>query len=333
MNTVATARHAMATRFEIVLHGDHEPRLRAAAEEALEEIQRLDAQLSLYSPTSDISRLNASAAAGPVKVAPELFRLLRRAKTFHRETGGAFDITVGPLMRCWGFMRDTGRLPSDEELTEARQKAGMELIELDEKNFTVRFRRAGVMLDLGAIGKGYALERAADLLRETGITSAILHGGTSTVCAIGTPPDANAWMIGIEDPQNTGGAVGEAKRPLLAAIPLKDESLSVSAVWGKSFEIAGKTYGHVIDPRTGRPANNAVLAAVALPSATESDAFSTALLTLGREGLDSICELRPQARALVVAPTGDGGFTASARGIVLRADLQNSRTAPHGRSG
>ena len=185
----------MATRFEIALHGDDDPRLRAAAEEALDEIERLDAQLSLYRNTSEISRLNAAAAAGPVRVSPPLFQLLSRARDLHRETGGVFDITIGPLMRCWGFMRDTGRLPTDEALAAARERVGMELIELDEDQFTVRFRRDGVMLDLGSIGKGYALERAANLLRDAGVTSAILHGGTSTVCAIGTPPGASAWRV------------------------------------------------------------------------------------------------------------------------------------------
>ena len=104
----------MATRFEIALHGDDEPRLRAAAEEALDEIERLDAQLSLYRNTSEISRLNSAASAGPVRVSPPLFQLLARASDLHRETDGAFDITVGPLMRCWGFMRDTGRLPAED---------------------------------------------------------------------------------------------------------------------------------------------------------------------------------------------------------------------------
>lgn len=319
----------MATRFEIVLHGEDESRLRAAAEEALDEIQRLDALLSLYRATSDISRLNARAAAGPVKVAPELFQLLSCAKNFHQISAGAFDITVGPLMRCWGFMRDTGHFPKEEDLAAARRKVGMDLVELDESKFTVRFRLEGVMLDLGSIGKGYALERASVLLREAGVSSAILHGGTSTVCAIGAPPDASAWVIGIEDPAgkragtalrtDSGVSVG-AERALLAAISLRDESLSVSAVWGKSFSVGGKTYGHVIDPRAGRPVVGAVLAAVVLPSATESDALSTALLALGSSGLEKLCLWRPQARAMVVAPTDEGNFAASVRGISLRTD-------------
>ena len=193
MHTVAVARHAMATRFEIVLCGENEVSLRAAAEEALDEIERLDAQLSLYNPTSEISHINACASHGPVRVEPALFRLLQHAQRLSRETEGAFDITIAPLMRCWGFMRGAGKLPSPAEVADARSKAGMHLLELNENDFTVRAARAGVMLDLGAIGKGYALERATELLREAGVTSGLLHGGTSTVCAIGPPPDAEVW--------------------------------------------------------------------------------------------------------------------------------------------
>src|SRR5438874_4103276 len=201
MHTLAVARHAMATRFEIVLCGENEVSLRAAAEEALDEIERLDAQLSLYNPTSEISHINARASHGPVRVEPRLFRLLQHAQRLSRETEGAFDITVAPLMRCWGFMRGAGKLPSPAEVAEAREKAGMHLLELDESDYTIRLARAGVMLDLGSIGKGYALERATELLREAGVTSGLLHGGTSTVYALGAPPASNAWKVAVPKPE------------------------------------------------------------------------------------------------------------------------------------
>src|SRR2546426_131735 len=137
LKTVAVARQAMATRFEIVLHGENEVALRAAAEEAMDEIQRFEAQLSLYEPTSHISQINAQAAAGPVRVEPGLFRLLQHAERLSRETDGAFDITVAPLMRCWGFMRGAGQLPAPEAVGEARQKVGMHNVILNEKDFTV----------------------------------------------------------------------------------------------------------------------------------------------------------------------------------------------------
>lgn len=294
---VTLARHAMATRFEIVLHGGNPVALRAAGEEALDEIDRIEAQLSLYRDTSEIAHINARAAREPVRVTPPVFRLLEQARRLSEETGGAFDITIAPLVRCWGFMGGTGQMPSPKAVAAAREKIGWHLVELDPANFTVRFAREGVMLDLGAIGKGHAIERAAEILRDDGVTSAILHGGTSTVHAIGCPPEGDAWKVAIERPVEDSAT----PPPLLAAVPLKDESLSVSAVWGRSFQSGDKTYGHVIDPRTGQPAEAALLAAVVLPSATETDALSTALLTLGDAGLHRIAALRTGSRCLVVS--------------------------------
>src|SRR6185503_10192694 len=201
MTSVAVARHAMATRFEIVLHGENEVGLRAAAEEALDEIERLEAQLNLYQPTSEISHINARAAFEPVRVEPSLFRLLQHAQRLSEETDGAFDITVAPLMRCWGFMRGTGRLPDPADVAKALEQVGMRRVRLDEEHFAVSFAREGVMLDLGSIGKGYALERAAELLREAGIHSGLLHGGTSTVYALGQGPDSNPWKVAVPKPE------------------------------------------------------------------------------------------------------------------------------------
>lgn len=181
MPTVTLARNAMAARFEIVLHGDHAPTLRAAGEEALDEIARLENQLSLYRPGSEIAQLNARAAREAVQVTPEVLALLQHAQKLSTETGGAFDITIAPLVRCWGFMGATGRMPLPEEIAAAREQVGMEKVLLDAVNRTVRFTREGVMLDLGAIGKGYAVERATGFLREAGVTSALIHGGTSKI--------------------------------------------------------------------------------------------------------------------------------------------------------
>lgn len=331
MQTVAVALDAMATRFEIVLHGENPVALRAAGEEALAEIERLEARLSLFRPDSEIARINAHAAREPVRVTPEVLALLQHAQRLTAETGGAFDITVAPLMRCWGFHGGSGRVPSPEAIAAARACVGMNLVELDSREFTVRFAREGVMLDLGAIGKGYAVEQAAEILREAGVTSALIHGGTSTAYAIGTPPDAECWRVVIDRPDEAGRALlsaahfGALRTPapassVLAAVPLKDEALSVSAVWGKSFVAAGRVYGHELDPRSGWPADAAVLSAVATASATESDAFSTALITLGVAGHETISRLRPGLRTLVVARAA-GGLQIASRGIVLNEPL------------
>lgn len=310
MATITLARNAMATRFELVLHGDNPVALRSAGEEALAEIDRLEDQLSLYRPTSEIAHVNARAAKAPVMVTPEVFQLLAWAKRLTAETGGAFDITVGPLVRCWGFMGGHGHPANEAELAQARECVGIHLVELDAKERTVRFARPGVMIDLGAIGKGYALEKAVELLREAGVASALVHGGTSTAYAIGSPPGHDRWTIAIERPPETAAEASA----VISTVALKDEALSVSARWGRQFEESGVKYGHVLDPKTGRPASRAVLAAVVLPSATETDALSTALLTVGPEGHDAISQLRPAMRSLVLYAEGTG-FASSGRGV------------------
>lgn len=300
----------MATRFEIVLHGANPVSLRAAGEEALDEVDRIEALLSLYRPTSEIANVNARAAREPVRVSPEVFRLLERARELSAATGGAFDITIAPLVRCWGFMGGTGRMPEASEIEAVRAQIGMHLVELNPRDFTVRFVREGVMLDLGAIGKGYAIEQAVEFLHDAGVTSALLHGGTSTIHALGRPPGDAPWKIALERPPKSA----EDKPELLALVPLENEAMSVSAVWGRHFQNGGKNYGHVIDPRTGFPTESAQMTAVVLESATETDALSTALLTQGVDGIELLHQLRPSARSLVIA-RGSSGQNISARGI------------------
>jgi thiamine biosynthesis lipoprotein len=298
------------------LHGENPVALRAAGEEALEEIDQLESRLSLYRPSSEIAHLNARAAFEAVRVTPALFSLLQQAKRLSEETSGAFDITVAPLVRCWGFMDGKGRKPRPDELAEARAVVGAELVELNAKELTVRFTRPGVMLDLGAIGKGYAIERAAELLREAGVTSGLLHGGTSTIYGLGRNPEGKPWQVAVGHP-GAGRQQGESVNQLpLALVPLEDESLSVSAIWGRSFQADGQSFGHVIDPRSGQPVSGTCLAAIALPSATETDALSTALLTLGMEGHDLIRRLRPGAKSLLAADS-EGGVEFQANGIEL----------------
>lgn len=320
--TVRLACAAMATRFEFVLHGPHEPRLRAAGEEALEEIHRIESRLSLYRPDSEIAEANRHAATRAVRLSPEVFRLLEHALLLSRATGGAFDVTAAPLLRAWGLMGGTGRVPDPGELEAARACVGSGWVVLDEAEFTVRFARPGVTLDLGAIGKGYALDRAAESLRENGVASGLLHGGTSSVVAIGRPPEevAEAWRIAIDGPAPgttslTGAPAQDPEHPI-AVVELHDESFAVSAVWGKGFESGGRFYGHVLDPRSGYPVDHVLLAAIALPSATESDAVSTALLVRGAEMVERLRSPESPGRCLVLERSPEPpGYRAVAHGI------------------
>jgi len=298
----------MATRFEIILNGANPVSLRAAGEEALDEIDRLENQLSLFRPTSEIAHLNARADREPVRVSPEVFALLERALQLNQETDGAFDITVAPLMTLWGF-RNEKPPPTQSEIEETLVRVGAAHVILRRENFTVRFAKPGVNLDLGAIGKGYAIERAVELLKEAGVVSALIHGGTSTVYGMGKGPNDNPWRVSIEDSlKRSAEAAGLAWAPDAQNdwdFELEDKALSVSAVWGRAYEHEGKLLGHVIDPRIGRPVSETLLAALTCPSATDTDALSTALLTLGPEAQEKIVRLHPGSHTLVATKAGE----------------------------
>ena len=265
------AAEAMATRFEVALHGAPEATLRAAAEEALAEIVRLESILSLYQPTSEIAHLNQRASLEPVRVSPEVFTLLERCVDLSQQTQGTFDITLAPLMKCWRFINDTGAEPTTDAITAALACTGMQHLQLDATETTVQFARDRVMLDLGSIGKGYALECAAALLLENEFENFLIHGGTSTVCAHGTQANGTPWRVAVEH--------SDGNQLPLEFVDLQNESLSVSGIGGKSFiDAKGNEQGHVIDPRTGRPTQAARVAVVVCDSATESDAWATAFL-------------------------------------------------------
>lgn len=254
---------AMGTRFEFVLVGDDAAHARAAGEAAIAEVEELHDRYSVFSRASLVTHINDHAAAGPVGIDRETLGLLEIARDVWRDTGGAFDITVGPLMRACGF-RDA----SPPDALTPKPVVGMAHLELDARSRTVRFTQPGLEIDLGAIAKGFALDRATSILGEAGITRALLHGGTSTVVAIGSPPGLIGWTIRIAD----------ETAPL--DVILRDAALSVSAPRGRTIKREDGLHGHIIDPRSGCPAAGAVTAAAMDDSAALADAWSTALLVL-----------------------------------------------------
>lgn len=306
MESIKLAREAMATRFEIVLYGDNPVSLRAAGEEALDEIEWVESQLSIYRSDSQINHANQRADTEPVRLEPTIFALLQRCQELTTITDGAFDITLGPLIRCWGFMGGSGSLPAPEAIERAKSLIGMHHLRLNPDDFSVEFDQTGVMLDLGSIGKGYALERAKDIMEENGIRSALLHGGTSTVTTIGTPPDQATWKIAITRPltdkEKAKADSDDSELKTVGVANLNGNALSVSAIWGKSFQTENREYGHVIDARSGEPTIGAAQAAVTLASATDADAISTALLVSGNKGIVWLDKHFPNHDYLLLKP-------------------------------
>ena len=299
INRVRVARNAMHCRFEILLCDSRpESRLQAAGEEALDEIARIETQISAYDPESDFYHANADADTFPVRVQAETWNLMRRAAYITQATQGAFDMTVTPLLYLWRDNAVQGIVPDESEIAAVLKLVGMPNVQLHD-DFSVTFATPGVRLDPGAIGKGYAIDRAAGILREIGIRSALLHGGTSTVCAIGTSPnDERGWRVSVQHPQ-----IPDAH---IADIFLRDNALSVSAMHGRTFyaEQSGIRFGHVLDPRTGRPVETTLAAAVVSSSALDTDALSTALLVLGYEGFPILRDGFPDAALLTATQNG-----------------------------
>ncbi len=291
------ARHAMRTRFELVLADGGDPAaIRAAGEEALDEIERCEALLSAHRDDAELFSVNARAGQEPVRVDPRLMAFLLRVKELAHLTDGAFDPSAGALVGCWRAAGERGEIPDHAVLASALEACDMDQVLLDQAAGTVRFARPAMRLDPGAVGKGYALERAAGLLREHGLRDALLHGGTSTVTAIGP----RTWPVAIRHPQRADATIATAM--------LSDRSLSVSAGHGRAFTVAGTTYGHVIDPRDGLPVRGHLLAAVMHPSAMASDALSTALLVMGEAGLATLPGRFPTASWLLVQQRGQEIF-------------------------
>jgi FAD:protein FMN transferase len=247
------ATHAMGTRFELVIPSvpGGEVRLRAAGEEALAAVVEWHARLNRFAKDSELSHINRQAPSTPVRVDAELMGLLLLCRGVWERSGGAFDPAVAPMMDALRGGAPEGKVVS-----------GMEFVELDERGGTVRLSRAGVGLDLGGIAKGFALDHAEQILRRCGVERALMHGGTSSILAIGAPPGRQGWTIGIE-------SAGETARWVL-----RDAHLSVSAA-----ARAGR--GHIVDPRDGSLAPAARTVAVMAASGAVAEAWSTALCVLG----------------------------------------------------
>jgi FAD:protein FMN transferase len=313
-------RRAMACRFEITLASQDAVWV-PAARAALNEVDRIEDQLSVFREGSAISRLNRCAAPRgshePVEIDEALLALLDLCGELHRATDGAFDVTSTPLSRCWGFLQREGRVPATDAIEAARASVGFGAVDLDHARRTVRFLRKGLELNLGAIGKGHALDRVAVDMRQAGVRHALLSAGRSSLLALGGR-DAGWYVEVVSARANTVTAA-----PALARVWLRDAALGTSGA-GEQFVIAdGTRYGHVIDPRTGWPAAGVLSATVIASSAAVADALSTAFFVGGVELAERYCAAHRNVMALVTPD--DGSDTPRVFGNVAGAIV---RTAP-----
>jgi FAD:protein FMN transferase len=283
---------AMGTIFTIDLNVADQATAEEDMDLAFDEIDRLEALLSNYRPSSELSRISREAGSAPVVTDPETFRFLDRSFYWSRVSNGAFDITVGPLLRAWGFFFHQGRIPSQPELNALRNKVGWRHVALDPETRTVSFTNHQAMeLDPGSIGKGFAVDAVVRLLRQQGVTSAFISAGGSTLYAIGAVPGTAGWPVDIPDPRVPGKVV--------TSILLKDTSLSTGACTEKFFIKDGHRYCHIFDPRTMRPVEGVLQTTVIDPSATDSDALSTVVFVLDPSASRQLLASMPGTQAVI----------------------------------
>jgi thiamine biosynthesis lipoprotein len=292
------SRLSMGCVYSIVVYGGDAAPLPRIVDAALDEVDRIDRLMSHYKPDSPLSRLNRTAPQGPMRVEPELFDFIGLCLKYSRDSDGAFDITVGPLMKAWGFFRGEGRIPGDPEISELRTRIGYQHVIVDAEARAIRFDRPGLELDLGGIAKGYAVDRAVSVLQKGQVTAALVSAGGSTVYGLGAPPGRNGWEVGLQDPIDP--------RKIARRVLLKDRALSISGTAEKSFEVGGVRYSHIMDPRTGRPVQGVLSVAVLARSGTAGDALDDAFFVEGAQKTREHLKRLPGTEAFFFLPVPHG---------------------------
>ncbi|MDH3215172.1 MAG: FAD:protein FMN transferase [Candidatus Krumholzibacteria bacterium] len=289
-------RPVMGTFARVQIAGEGDG-IRLAADAALDEIERLDRVLSHYKPESDLSRLNATGGEAAVVVVRDLYRVLERSLHFYRISDGAFDVTVAPLVRLW---KKRAQPPQGEELQQVRDAVGSDLVRLDGDRHTVRYNGRDVEIELGAIGKGYAVDCAVEVLRTHHVSSAVIDLGRTLYC-MGSPVTGDGWPVGIAHPLDPEAVAG--------VVRLINKAVSTSGNYESPHTVAGKRVGHIIDPRTGHPVANQVLSVtVVCDDATSADALSTAVFVLGVERGMRLIDRVPGVEGIIFYRAKDNGY-------------------------
>ena len=289
----------MGTVLEIEVEARDADAARAILERCFARVAELDRLFTRFDPGSALSRLNRAAGRGPSAVDPALARILADSREYARLTRGSFDVTVGPLVELWSEAGRRGSAPGADALAAALARVGSEGIEVTASDSSAALAREGMSVDLGGIAKGWALDRVAELLAAEGVARAFASFGGSSVLARGAPRGESGWRVLLRDA--SGGFAG--------VVYLRDRSLSVSGSLGQSTEIAGRAYGHVIDPRSGEPRVRAAEAAVVAPSGAFAEALSKALLVLEEDEGMALLDGLPDVEGFLVEADGHGRRT------------------------
>ncbi|MEK6246782.1 MAG: FAD:protein FMN transferase [Planctomycetales bacterium] len=293
-------RRAMACEFQIFLNAGQYEHDTQACLAALDRVEELEQILSVYQEDSEVSLVNQRASSETVTVGREVSELLELSLNLYHETEGAFDVTAGILSEIWGFARRSGAMPAADQLSQALEKVGSQHVELEGQ--TVRFRQAEIQINFGGIGKGYALDCSAEKLTQAGFEHFLFHGGKSSVMARGQRSAEGGpvpWTVGLIHPLRP--------EQRLAEISLPDRALSTSGSRTQSFHFQGRRYGHILDPRTGSPAEGVYSVTVLADCAATADALSTALFVLGPQRAGEFCRRHPEIAVLLVLPNSNQG--------------------------
>lgn len=270
----------------------------AAIDAAIKEVKRLEGLMNRYDPNSQLSLVNRQADKEPIKIDKDLFEIFQRSIYYSELTGGAFDITVAPLIDLFRACAEANTPPTDKQLAEVKQKIGCKKILLDANDFSIRLSAGGMKLDLGAIAKGYAADKAVAIMKNCGATGGLVDLG-GQIGSFGTTETKGKWMIGIQDPTKP------QENQIIAAFALNDAAISTSGNYHRFYVIAGKRYSHIFNPATETSADTLSSVTIFAQTGTAADALATAVSVMGAEkGLELIKSLKSTEAIIVIAETG-----------------------------
>jgi thiamine biosynthesis lipoprotein len=261
--------------------------------EAQGAFTRVDSLMTNWTTTSEVARLNREAGTDTVRVQDEVAWVLEAALAVGDQSRGAFDITVEPLVRLWGFLGGTPHVPDTAEIAAARERVGFHLVRFDPAKKTVHFRKEGVRIDLGGIAKGYGVDAGVRALKQHGVVNAMVEI-SGNIRLLGHPPDRDAWTVGIRDPFD--------RIPYVGVLSLTDRSVATSGKYEQFVDVGGHKYGHILDPRTGWPAEGLLSVTVVAPSAMEADAWGTAFFAMGPAAARNLARERDDLAVAMITP-------------------------------